>query len=205
MKSLVRFSIYIFLFNLLIINALANNNQTYLQHYALNTQHYTLSTMHSALCTQHYALNIIHDFHTSIAEVNYNEKSQSLEVSLRVFTDDFELALGKANAIKEFRLDNSKTHNDLIKKYLETNFYFADAKNQKLIPNFIGKELEGDVTWLYFEFPLKKSLKGFQIKNAVLTEIYEDQSNLVNIFYKKQKRTHLFKRGDVNQKLDFTS
>jgi hypothetical protein len=183
MRFFIKFNFYFFLFNFLIINALANNNQTYTP----------------------YTQPIIHDFHTSIAEVNYNEKSQSLEVSLRVFTDDFELALGKANLIKELHLDNSKKYHELIKKYLEANFYFMDTKNQKLNSSFIGKELEGDVTWLYFEFPLKKPLKGFQLKNAVLTEIYEDQSNLVNIFYKKQKRTHLFKRGEVNQKLDFTS
>ncbi|MCU0443638.1 MAG: hypothetical protein MUE85_01875 [Microscillaceae bacterium] len=179
MRFFIKFNLYFFLFNLLIINALANNNQP------------------RTRCT-------IHDFHTSIAEVNYNEKSQSLEVSLRVFTDDFEIALGKPNGIAELRLDNSKKYNDLIKKYLEANFYFADGKNQKLLLSFIGKELEGDVTWLYFEFPLKKSLKGYQLKNAVLTELFDDQSNLVNIFYKKQKRTHLFKRGEVSQKLDFT-
>lgn len=38
-----------------------------------------------------------HDFHTSLTEINYNSQSRSLELSVRVFTDDLELALTNFN------------------------------------------------------------------------------------------------------------
>jgi hypothetical protein len=146
----------------------------------------------------------IHDFHSSIAEVNFNEKNKSLEVSLRVFTDDLELALAKSNGLSKIYLDETKKYNDLINKYIATTFYFLDTKNVKQSHNFIGKELEGDVTWIYFEIPLKKAIKGFQLRNAVLTELFEDQSNMVNMTYKKQKQTFIFKRGYTTQTLEFS-
>ena len=41
----------------------------------------------------------IHDFHTSLAEVEYNTSSKTFEISLRVFTDDFEKALSQKKSI----------------------------------------------------------------------------------------------------------
>lgn len=152
----------------------------------------------------HFKLYYFHDFHTSIAEVNYSEKNKSLEVSLRVFTDDLESALAKANGLSKIYLDETKKYNDLINKYIATTFYFLDTKNVKQTHTFIGKEIEGDVTWIYFEIPLKKPLKGFQLHNAVLTELFEDQSNMVNMTYKKQKQTYIFKRGYISQTLEFS-
>ncbi|NJO02889.1 MAG: hypothetical protein HC880_15480 [Bacteroidia bacterium] len=97
-----------------------------------------------------------HDFHTSIAEVDYNDRSKSLEISLRVFTDDLELALSRLGQLEGLRLDHSKKHHPLIERYLARYFYVSDPKSQKLSFVFHGKEMEADVTWIYFEIPTKK-------------------------------------------------
>jgi hypothetical protein len=143
----------------------------------------------------------LHEFHNSIAELNYNTKNNSFEVSLRVFTDDFETALTQANNLGGFHLDNTKKHNAIIEKYLHQHFYLKDNKNQKIVGTFIGKEIENEATWLYYEIPLKKSLIGWYIHNSILTELFEDQMNMVNIFFKKQKKTLLFKQNNTYQKL----
>lgn len=144
----------------------------------------------------------LHDFHTSLAEVNYNASSKSFEVSLRVFTDDLERALSEANNIKGLRLEKGKKHNDLIEKYLQEHFYLLNSKNQKEPMTFYGKELEADVTWLYFEIPLKKSLKGYQLHNSVMTELFGDQMNMVNVFYLKAKKTYICTRAQARHALN---
>jgi hypothetical protein len=139
-----------------------------------------------------------HDFHNSIAEVNYRAKNQTFEVSLRVFTDDFELALARLGGVKVLTLDKTKKHEALIKQYITAHFYCTDAKKQKILPQYVGKELENEVVWIYFEIPLKKSPKGWQIYNSILTELYDDQTNMVNVIYKAARKTLLFRRGEVS-------
>lgn len=37
----------------------------------------------------------LHPFHVSTTEINHNAKDKSLEITCRIFTDDFEAILGK--------------------------------------------------------------------------------------------------------------
>lgn len=145
-----------------------------------------------------------HDFHTSLAEVHYNPKTKYLEISLRVFTDDLEKAIGQQNQLENFYLDKSERHNPLVEKYIRRTFYLLNAKNEPEPLTFVGKELEADVTWIYFEIPVRKSLKGFQLFNAVLTEVFDDQVNMVNFFYNQQRKTFLFNHRQHRHLLPFS-
>jgi hypothetical protein len=142
-----------------------------------------------------------HDFHTSISEVNFNNKAKTFEIILQVFTDDLESALATASKVKEFTLDKSKKQHTLIQNYLNEHFYFVDNKNLHTSIVFIGKEMEADVVKLYFEIPYKKPIKGIKLQNAIFTEMYDDQVNMTNLKYKSQKKTFIFKRGSVIQSL----
>lgn len=143
-----------------------------------------------------------HDFHTSISEADYNTKSKHFEIALRVFTDDLELALSREHKLtKGFRLDNqTPQHDTFIKAYLRKQFYLLDARSQKIPPQYVGKEVKGEITWIYFELEAKKT-KKMVIKNAVLTEIFDDQVNIVNLNYMGQKKTYILKRGQTQSPL----
>lgn len=140
----------------------------------------------------------IHDFHTSLAEIEYNTNSKSFEVSLRVFTDDLEQALSQKNDLENLSLDKTKKYNHLIEAYIKHNFYLIDPKNQQLPISFLGKELDDDVTWVYFEMPFRKYKPGYKMRNSILTELFDDQVNFINLKYKGQKESYLLKRGKVN-------
>lgn len=142
-----------------------------------------------------------HDFHTSISEVNFNDKTKTFEIILQVFTDDLEAALALIAKVNELTLDKSKKHNDLIQKYLNEHFYLIDNKKIKSSLSYIGKEMEADIVKLYFEIPYKKSIKDIKLQNAVFMEMYDDQVNMTNLKYKSQKKTFVFKRGSIIQLL----
>ncbi len=142
-----------------------------------------------------------HDFHSSLAEIHYNAASKSLEVSLRVFSDDLNAALTKASR-RPIRVDQTTATDALIKQYLDKHFAFANAKNTRQPAVWVGKEIAVDVTWLYFEIPLTENLNGMRFENSLLCELYEDQVNIVNLNYQKQKRTYLFKADQAVQTVD---
>lgn len=139
-----------------------------------------------------------HDFHSSLAEIHYNSASKSLEISLRVFSDDLESALTKANN-RTIRIDESTAAEPLIAQYLNKHFSLLDARSARKPIIWVGKELTVDVTWLYFEIPLTENLNGLKLHNSVLFELFSDQVNIVNISYQGQKRTYLFKPDQATQ------
>lgn len=143
----------------------------------------------------------LHEFHTSLAEVHYNPSGQALEVSLRVFTDDLESALSRDNGGKIIRVTEAAAADPFIKSYLAKNFSLIDDGNRRHPVMLLGKEITSDVTWLYFEIRDVESLAGKRLQNAVLTELFDDQINMVNLITPAGKRSFLFKPGETIQSL----
>ena len=133
-----------------------------------------------------------HAFHTSITEMRYNPKDKAFEVSLRVFTDDLEKTLSTINQNKKFVIDNNDKSDVFIEPYIRKHFIITSPKNQKLNYQYVGKEKEGDATWIYLEMPVNEPLKGSKIQNDVLIDMFDDQTNIVNIFLNNEKKSYLF-------------
>jgi hypothetical protein len=141
-----------------------------------------------------------HAFHTSLAQIQYNGKAKVLEVSLRVFTDDLELALTKTNN-RTIKLDESAQFDAPIEAYVRKYFGIVDEKGQKLAMSYIGREFEADATWIYLEIPFAENASELKLQNAILTEVFDDQTNVVNLTYQASKKTFLFKRDATTQPL----
>lgn len=133
-----------------------------------------------------------HDFHSSLSEINYNPKTEALEVTIRVFTDDFEKALAEQNGGAKIKLDDSQNTEQQIEKYLKKHFALLSPAKQVKTYQYLGKETELDATWLYVEIPDCKSIKGYTIYNVLMLELFDDQTNLVNIISAGQRRSFIF-------------
>lgn len=139
------------------------------------------------------APSVRHDFHTSLTEMRVNAKEKTVEVTVRVFTDDIETALTKANNGQRVRLEMKDNAGPLIERYLKQHFVLTNAKGQRRPYQFLGKEFEADATWLYLEIPLTEPLPGVILQNDVFFDLFDDQTNLVNVFYGgDEKRSFLF-------------
>jgi hypothetical protein len=133
-----------------------------------------------------------HAFHTSIAEMRYNAKEKAFEISLRVFTDDLEKTLSLNNQNKKFVIENADKNDLFIDQYVHKHFVVTTPINQKLNYQYVGKEKEGDATWIYLEMPINEPIKGSKIQNDVLIDMFDDQTNIINIFMNNEKKTYLF-------------
>ncbi len=133
-----------------------------------------------------------HDFHTSLTEMRYNPKAKTFEISLRIFTDDLEKVLSATNQNKKFLVENNDKNDLFVEAYIRKHFVVTNPKNQKLVINYIGKEKEGEATWVYLEMPVNESINGSKIQNNVLIDMFEDQTNILNIFVQNQKKSYLY-------------
>jgi len=134
-----------------------------------------------------------HAYHTSLTEIQYNAKEKSLEISIRMFTDDLETALTKANNGQKIMIGGKNDNSDaVLNKYIQQHFAIITPQKQKKALTVLGKELEGDATWVYVEIPNCQDFKGNILYNNLMQEMFDDQTNLVNFLYSGNKKTYLF-------------
>jgi hypothetical protein len=145
------------------------------------------------ICIFHISAVSKHDFHTSLTEINYNSKTGSLELSVRVFTDDLELTLTNLNKGKLVKIEDPDAVVDpLIEQYIRKNLALVSPEKEVKFGKFYGKEKEADATWLYLEVFDCKQIRNFTIYNNIMQEMFSDQTNLVNITVGNQKKTIVF-------------
>ena len=131
-----------------------------------------------------------HPFHVSISELEI--KQDTLQIALRIFTDDLETALQEMSNEKVLLNDPSapRRHSVLIKDYLFKTFTFGNGAKEFKI-DWIGHEFEDDVCWIYGQVRVSSEQRILFIRNAILTEIYDNQQNIVHFKSEGEIETQL--------------
>lgn len=131
-----------------------------------------------------------HKFFTSITQMEYNEKTQSYEIIMNVFWDDWEKALAEIYQ-KPIRIDQPGIEKYSM-EYLESCFV-VKVKEKKLAYKMVGVEQEKDIMKIYLELPSKYISKGLTIKNDCLIRECDGQINILNYIHQSDRKTLIFK------------
>lgn len=121
----------------------------------------------------------LHPFHVSITELEI--KRETLQISLRIFTDDLETALKEISGEKIFLNDVSQPKRNfiLIRDYLNLKFgYSSGAKEEKI--DWLGHEFEDDVCWIYGQVAVSPDQRIVFVRNEVLIEVFDNQQNIIH-------------------------
>lgn len=149
----------------------------------------------------------LHPIHLSVSEINYSEKDKALQITSRIFLDDLELSI--RNQRKQPDLDLLEpgpglTTEQLISEYVIKHFSVKlDGKIQKL--NFLGFEREDPAVICYIEIVNVKKFKTIDVKNEVIMETHDDQSNLIHVTYKGPVKSLRLMRSKSSDVLTFES
>ncbi len=123
-----------------------------------------------------------HPFHISTTEINHNAKDKSLEISCRVFTDDFEACLSKLYHTKaDLSSVNMKaTMDTLVKKYLSSHLQIkADGKATQA--KYLGFEKQDEAIYAYFEADNIPAVKKIEVTDSILYDLYDDQISIIHV------------------------
>jgi hypothetical protein len=148
-----------------------------------------------------------HPIHLSITEIDHNEKSKALQITMRIFIDDLELSIRKKLNDKELDLlepGNGKTTDNLVKDYLVENVKLkVDKKAVKI--NYLGHEIEGPAMICYVEIENIKKFTTIEVTNRVILETHDDQSNLVNVNYHDKVKSVRLTNDQPTASVTFTA
>ena len=136
-----------------------------------------------------------HAYHSTITELRYNAAKKQLEISVKVFTDDFEKALSQGQATRVNLTDAAPRPLALTTAYLQRTLRVSTAAGAPLPLLVLGMQAENDGYWLHCLVPLPGPLSAVQLRQAMLLEAFGDQMNIVNIEANGQKQSALFRAG----------
>jgi hypothetical protein len=137
------------------------------------------------------AVSHAHPFHSTFAEVEWNEESQRVEVAYQIRSYDLEQAL---RAFHQQPIDLEKTDGlpKLLEEYFAATFYLnweegkasdteGESTQRKSTIHWVGHEHTEKAAWVYFELDANGALDGKRLVNRVLIDILDEQSNVVEL------------------------
>lgn len=156
------------------------------------------------LCAGMVFSSFVHNFYVSICEVNHNPAEASLEISHRIFIDDLEKGLESMGAYN-LNLGTEKETpkgNAVLNRYMGQ--HFKVSVDGKPVPwKMIGKEVENDVIWIYVEVSDVTKITSLEIENSMLTDVYDDQTNMINVTVGEEKKSLLLSGSKKKGTLTF--
>ena len=123
----------------------------------------------------------VHPLYISIIDINHSAKDKALEVSVRIFTDDFEAALKKySNAKVDLSHPADKAAADkLVSNYILSKLQIK-VDNKPLNLHYLGFELNQESIWAYFEVPDITTVKKIEANTSILYDYQEKQINIIH-------------------------
>jgi hypothetical protein len=123
-----------------------------------------------------------HPYYMSVTEIDYLVNKKEIEISCKLFSDDFEEALSLVNGrkIKLIESFQSASTDSVVFRYLKQHLQLAgDGRSLQL--KWEGKELQGEAVWCYLSVSNVSDLANLTIENDLLLHYREDQVNIVHM------------------------
>ena len=146
-------------------------------------------------------MDLDHDIHVSVCDIELSE--HQVEVTVKTFIDDLQIAVGlePGQEVPE----GYTSSDDMITRYLSSTISLhLDKQNIHL--NVDDISASNDAVWITLTSDTITSYdaKHLNLDYSLLTEVYNDQTNIINITHKEAKKTFSLnhKKKEVAYELD---
>lgn len=123
-----------------------------------------------------------HPIFVSVVEIEHNQRAQMLEISLKIFTDDFEKALRKTYNAHIDLLDKTQkpAMDKLVSDYIHKHFAIS-VDGRSVVAKFIGFEQDEEGIMCFLETNNIKSVRILSVQDNVLYEYETQQMSLLHV------------------------
>lgn len=138
----------------------------------------------------------VHKYYVSVTEIKIIESSGTIQISSRLFIDDLELALQNIYADESISLSNADSEKvrNMIKTYVITHFKI-DVNKEQIDLNYLGREYEDDVVYIYMESLGLDEISSIKISNSILFETYQEQEHIIKTKTEKKSKSFILNKS----------
>jgi hypothetical protein len=134
-----------------------------------------------------------HPLHTTLAQLTYDERTHTLESSIRVFAGDLAAAVAKSKGLPTPHDDRVSDADAMA--YVSGAFLVSDARGRAVPLAWCGSRRAGDVLWLCVRVT-DAPPNAVKISDQLLCELFDDQINIVQTTAGAKHASMLFTKGD---------
>lgn len=151
-----------------------------------------------------FAFTAAHKYYLSVTQIDYLSDKQSIQITSRIFIDDFEKLLRERYDDKITLADKNEngTTDMYIERYLKEKIKIK-INGKDVNMSFIGKEYDADIMKCYLEIENIKVINSIEISNQVLLDIFEEQQNIVKTKINSKQKSFLLDRNSKTAVLNF--
>lgn len=149
-------------------------------------------------------LGLLHPFFISVIEMNHNPKDAAVEISVRIFSNDFEKTL------KQFTSGKIDIQNPSDKALLDKQIsqYITEKlklkiNGQPVVMQYIGHEIQQESVWSYFEISKVSDMKKLEVDCSLLYDFEKSQSNIFHVKNKGKDKSFKLENPIRNTVFDF--
>ena len=146
----------------------------------------------------------LHPFHVSVVEINHNATDKTLEISCKLFTDDFEKVLTQ-NYKTRVDLINppiKAAMDTLVKKYILSHLsLIVDGKPRQF--TYVGFEHENEAVYGYVQIENISSVNKIDVTNKLMQDLFTDQINLIHVIVGGNRKSTKLNYPSQNVSLSF--
>lgn len=156
-----------------------------------------------SLMTMSFAM---HKHYISLTQIDYSEKDNALQITMRFFIDDLEKAVGERYEA-ELKLatdDEIEDSNTLIERYIEQKFKISVNGDLKT-HSYLGKQYENDEVFFFLEIDGIDHIESIAVENGMLIEVFEEQQNFVKVSIGEVKKTFILIKANYKEMLKLSS
>jgi hypothetical protein len=124
----------------------------------------------------------IHPYYVSVVEINHNKEDKTLEISCKIFTDDFEKTLGKVYkaSVDLISPKDKPAIEKEIGDYISKNLSIS-VDNKPVKFTFLGYEISEGAAWCYLQVENISAFKDLGIVNKILHDYTDKQVNIMHV------------------------
>lgn len=146
----------------------------------------------------------IHPLYISVTEIEHNTREKTLEVSCKIFTDDFEKTLrqnymGKVDLLQPA---DKAAMNKLVSDYVKTHLSIS-VDGKAVTMEFIGYEQQEEGIQSYYQVTNIPSLKRIDVSDTILYEYKKEQMSIVHVIVNGNRKSLRLNNPDSKAVFEF--
>ena len=145
-----------------------------------------------------------HPIFVSVTEIGYNVTAQTLEISCKIFTDDFEQTLRQQNKTKVDLLDPAykKAMNVLVNNYIQKHLQLkVDDRNVTM--QFLGYEQQEEGVTSYLQVDNIAAAKKIAVTDNILYESKPQQMQIIHVTVDGNRKSSRLNNPDDKVSFEF--
>ena len=146
----------------------------------------------------------LHPIFVSVTEIEHNTKDNTVEVSCKLFANDFEKALrNQFNVtIDLLQPKDRKALDQLVNKYLQLHLKLW-VENTPVSIKYIGYEVVEEAIISYFQVDNIASIKNITVQDNILYEMSPEQISLIHIIVGGNRKSTKLSNPDDKVSMQF--